>query len=523
MDHREARKSFGSDSAQLVYGKRADGTLAHISEVARGLACLCICPACDGQLVARTKADFRVPHFAHNGGEACGWGPETALHLLAKELFRFNPTLFLPERLALDKQQHVFTLPAQEAATEFLWMEYTDGDGVIPDVCIRAQGHELFVEVAVTHFCEAEKVARLRKRGVPTIEIDLSKMPRDSTRDAIGEAVLRSATRLWLCHPNIDKAKAKLAEEERTRHEKIAKEHAATVERGKALAETYRAVADTFQPADEGVYRLEELDDLGLADYIGFDIAGVASFTVAPAVWQATILTEVFLDKALGNPAVSAVPITQHLEKAGLVRQEFKYIPGDVADHAMRFNKDFTPPWKAVDLYLKLLVSAGVLTQYGNSVALSNRLYSQANLCEEVAGTVAWILDQLPAAERGNMTADSWLSSKHPKSGKTFRAMLGPESDLVSGINAIVDMIEGKGPPVRQTFGLPVEGAIQRRRVRMALQAEERHAQQNAESFLNARDDDLGRTTPLLYVRDEETRRKVLVKLPQWQREFGKQ
>ncbi|TIQ19889.1 MAG: hypothetical protein E5X61_27130, partial [Mesorhizobium sp.] len=83
MDHGEARKSFGSDSAQLVYGKRTDGTLAHISDVVRGLACQCICPACEGQLVARTKADFRVPHFAHNGGEACGGGPETALHLLA--------------------------------------------------------------------------------------------------------------------------------------------------------------------------------------------------------------------------------------------------------------------------------------------------------------------------------------------------------------------------------------------------------------------------------------------------------
>lgn len=66
-EHEDTRDRWGSLQAKLVWGKAPDGTLAHISTVQRGRACNCSCPACDGQLVARTKADHMVPHFAHSG------------------------------------------------------------------------------------------------------------------------------------------------------------------------------------------------------------------------------------------------------------------------------------------------------------------------------------------------------------------------------------------------------------------------------------------------------------------------
>lgn len=37
MDHEQAQKSYGTDRAQLVYGRRPDGTFAHIGEIPRGL------------------------------------------------------------------------------------------------------------------------------------------------------------------------------------------------------------------------------------------------------------------------------------------------------------------------------------------------------------------------------------------------------------------------------------------------------------------------------------------------------
>jgi hypothetical protein len=37
----------------LVFGERADGTMAHVSEVSSGLECNCVCPGCGTRLVAR--------------------------------------------------------------------------------------------------------------------------------------------------------------------------------------------------------------------------------------------------------------------------------------------------------------------------------------------------------------------------------------------------------------------------------------------------------------------------------------
>ncbi|PAQ08137.1 hypothetical protein CIT26_19445 [Mesorhizobium temperatum] len=530
--------------------------------------------------------------------------------------------LFLPERFALDKQQRVFTLPAQEVATEFLRMEYTDRERIIPDLYVRALGHEFFVEVAVTHFSDAEKVERLRKHGVPSIEIDLSKLPRDSTPEAIAEAVLRSAKRQWLFHPNIDKAEAKREEIERQRQAELAESLAKPIAQGKSLTLTYKDAVETFKSFSAEYPRKADLEAVGIAEHVGIKVPGFACFTVTPAVWQSMILIDVFHESALGNQAPAAIPIANYLEKRGLIRPQFKRIPRDVADYANSFDWNFAPPWKAVDSYLKHLAKAGVLFPQRSGMALSGLYKSRLTVVESATQAVKWILAQLPAAERGNMTAESWLDSVHADSGLTFRAALQPGLEFAfeigSGINAIAHMLAKSGPVPRRTFGLPIEAALERHSAEGALRAAEQRKERleevaryrqsrrdrlcvdveqaltgpaigeflntkradlggmtpvesaedsevglsrarellsnlvrqredeaedaaerqlyrekitadakrtlsagNVESFLNARDDDLGRMTPLLYVRDEDTYRKALVKLSQWEREFG--
>src|SRR5690606_10040968 len=97
--HVLVRDQHGDDRAKLVYGEAVDGKLVHIRTVERGLKCGCICPGCKKPLVAKTKADKVVPHFAHHG-PACGGGPETALHKLAKQIIAENLRLVVPERVA---------------------------------------------------------------------------------------------------------------------------------------------------------------------------------------------------------------------------------------------------------------------------------------------------------------------------------------------------------------------------------------------------------------------------------------
>lgn len=634
-DHEEARKPYGSDRAQLVYGRRPDGTLAHISEVQRGLACGCVCPACQGNLVARLKDEHQVPHFAHHCGEACGGGPETVLHLLAKEAFRINPTMLLPERLALNERKRVVTKAGQKVETKFLRLEYSDPKKVIPDLYVRALGYDLFVEVAVTHFSDEAKIQRLREHRIPAVEVDLSRVPRDATREVVADAVLRSAPRHWLYHPGIDAAQAKRRADEETWRAEIEKRQATAQakhdRRVNELLHAYRT-ASRHNVTDE-VPRLAELQAVGLTEHIGIMVAGIACFTVPPAVWQARILTDVFHDRCLGNGVCNAVPITQHLEKARIIRSPFLRVPGMVADDAAMIEPDFAPPWQAVDAYLKHLASAAVLVQHGYGMVLARQFaepWKARTLAEKqrtaviqaAVQAVDWILAELPDDERGNVTGESWLDSIHAESGTTYRAALQSdiEAPKIAGeIDAIVDMLEKHGPLPYGTLGLPIEGAIDRHKVRMAKRTEEQREKQIQEAnrlrqsrrdrlcvdaeqalpgaevgvflttkrddlngmtpleaaedsesglsrarerlsdlarqrareaeaaalrklyqekitddatrrlagehshvFLNGRDDDLGRMTPLAFVKDESTYRTVLGKLSEWEREFGR-
>ncbi len=632
--HQEARKSYGSDRAQLVYGLRPDGTLAHISEVQRGIACDCNCPACGGRLVAR-KGDEKVPHFGHDDGEACGGGPETVLHLLAKEVFRANPAMLLPERLGLNKGNIVMK-PGQEVTTQFLRIEFTDPKKIIPDLYVRALGYDLFVEVAVTHASDETKIRRLREHGTMAVEIDLSKLPRDSTREQIADAVLRSAPRCWLYHPDIDRAQAKnRADEEKWQAAQANRQANYQAKHDKRVDELARAYAEALRQSTGNkvaVPRYAELLAIGLAEHVGIEVAGCACFTVPPAAWQAIILAEVFHDRCLGSGVCKAVPIAKHLEKRRLIRPQFQRVSREVAEDTVVVEPRFAPPWKAIDSYLLHLLGTGVLVKRGYSLLLANPFadeWTARTLAEKqrtavihaAVQAVDWILDELPDEERGDMTGESWLDSVHAESGMTYRAAIQSDIEvpkIAAEIDAIVAMLGKSGPLPYATVGLPVRGAIERRKAQMTKQSEElrekqiqdakglrqsrrdrlcvdaekelsgpdlgaflntkrddlsgmtpleaaedsepglsrarnvlselvrqraRQAEADAErkryqekitadakrslqaehvdAFLNGRDDDLGRTTPLLFAKDENTYRKALKKLSEWQREFG--
>ncbi|MFK0693164.1 hypothetical protein ACFX5Q_34275 [Mesorhizobium sp. IMUNJ 23033] len=230
-----------------------------------------------------------MAHFAHHDVEACGGGPETVLHLLAKEAFRSNPKLILPERLGLDNKRLVMK-PSLEVETEFLRLEYNDSKTIIPDLYVRALGYDLFVEVAVTHFADSAKIQRLREHKIPAVEIDLSKLPRDSLRDAINEAVLKTAMRRWLYHPGIEAARAKQdADELKWQQERGRREAAAAAKyrsRVEQTATAYRQALANPVGRDFVVPREVELQAIGLAKFVGRDVPGFACFSEPPAVWS---------------------------------------------------------------------------------------------------------------------------------------------------------------------------------------------------------------------------------------------
>ena len=75
-------------SESLLFGERADGTLAQISEVPSGIACGCRCLSCQRPWVARKGEQMGHYLGLYSAAEehACESGPKAALHRFAKEL-----------------------------------------------------------------------------------------------------------------------------------------------------------------------------------------------------------------------------------------------------------------------------------------------------------------------------------------------------------------------------------------------------------------------------------------------------
>ncbi|SIT46181.1 conserved hypothetical protein [Paraburkholderia ribeironis] len=63
-------------------------------------------------------------------------------------------------------------------------------DGIRPDFLGVCQGNAIFVEVTVTHEPDALKLEVLKRLQTPTLEIDLSAVPRDVTALEVRRRVL---------------------------------------------------------------------------------------------------------------------------------------------------------------------------------------------------------------------------------------------------------------------------------------------------------------------------------------------
>lgn len=196
---------FSSKAAKLVYGVDALGKIRHVSEVERGDACGCICPACDAPLTARKGPD-NVHHFGHQASSSCATAPETALHKLAKEIVATKLLLALPEVRAEFNGEATVIYKAGPLSFDKAIQEARHLQNVVPDLYVERDGHRLLVEIYVTHACDEVKRAELKSRGIATVEIDLSDLPRNASRAEVEEAVLEKADRYWVFHPKIDAA-----------------------------------------------------------------------------------------------------------------------------------------------------------------------------------------------------------------------------------------------------------------------------------------------------------------------------
>ncbi|WP_155922505.1 hypothetical protein [Mesorhizobium sp. L103C131B0] len=333
--------------------------------------------------MARTLAE--TPHFAHHHRDACGGGPETALHKLAKQIIKERLLLFVPRRIANHGSVEQVLPGREKIQLESATLEFRDPQQIVPDLYVTLGGRKLFVEIAVTHPCGEEKIRRIRQHGVAAIEIDLWHIPRDAALEVVADAVIRSAPRKWLFNEAIDRAVVELQKEATAAMGAAANKLTADA-RQKARA--YNIALDSM-PEPLPISTIDVLRGIGLDKHIGLEVAGYGCFTTHPSL-EAAI-------EALDNR--------------------------------------FAAPWKAVEFYLKYLTGVGVALDWTHGFAISPAVASSwfDQVMEEMSRssartgieeTVRWLLDQLPDEERGGMTVEDWLNMINPETAEPYAALL---------------------------------------------------------------------------------------------------
>ncbi len=193
--------------------------LVSISQVKSGLACGCICPECKAPLIAR-KGEVNIHHFAHSSSdeqESCTRAFETSIHKMAKQILEEEGYIRLPEFDAVasekdlkDRVHYERECVEAKGTRRFSKVEVEYWfDDIRPDVLVYGQsGAPIMIEVYVTHKVDQEKHRKIEEKGIPTVEIDLSSVSYDITKEKLRELVVGDLkNKKWLYSPGYEEAK----------------------------------------------------------------------------------------------------------------------------------------------------------------------------------------------------------------------------------------------------------------------------------------------------------------------------
>ena len=155
-------------------------------ETRNGAKCECICvePDCKGHLEA-CQGDVRTTwYFRHQNKTDCKGGPMTALHILAQELLAEDRTIKITGgEVSYSNATREWSIPASRFRA--------DVAGTKPD------GSQFLIEIFVTHKLqdEEEKVNLIRKQEIHSIEIDLSKVDLEISRENLLDLLLTDVSK----------------------------------------------------------------------------------------------------------------------------------------------------------------------------------------------------------------------------------------------------------------------------------------------------------------------------------------
>lgn len=188
-----------------LYVALKDNQLIDIESVPSGLRCGCVCPYCHEKLIAK-KGKKRQHHFAHYSGDSCQYGYQTSLHLMAKEIISELKTFSIPKVYlnALNKNEKISD--SMNIQIQEVYLEHKIDD-IIPDIILKtSNGQSLLVEIYVTHSIDQQKLEKIKKLNISTIQIDLSKIDRLITKEElIGFLNSDNSNKQWIYNSCVEK------------------------------------------------------------------------------------------------------------------------------------------------------------------------------------------------------------------------------------------------------------------------------------------------------------------------------
>ena len=299
-----------NSSASVPFGLK-DGVMYEPLQVVLGQHCGCVCPGCSRPLMAKhcLKSDT-IAHFAHMPGDDCSYGRETSIHLAAKQLIEQYKKIHLPSLIAEAVLQDIngfehkaLKTLAQSGLKTFnaVRLEQKVSDFRPDLIAVNEDGSELLIEIAVTHFVDVEKQAKIDKCGIALIEIDCKSVPLNDF-DQLKTLLFEPSTNVkWLYHPDVlgeclelerslqpylDEA---IAQQEKYRLEeenerRLAREK---LERKKAKIAEFKAMSEQEKLSKSLKYM--GLSENNIPNFLNFKSKVGYSFDVASTVWQSSL------------------------------------------------------------------------------------------------------------------------------------------------------------------------------------------------------------------------------------------
>ena len=455
-----------SDGSRIVAYDRKNGQRVHIKNAKNGKTCGCVCECGRLMIAYQGNNKHRFQHDRSTDGRTCQASGESALHKFAKDVLQNRLEIQIPQLEENDGHNKIIVTEAKILRFDSAILEKKQGE-TVPDVICLIKGRKLQVEFAVTHFCDEEKVNKIRKLDIASIEIDLSEF-RIRKLDELHDIILFEADRKWLHNPKSEAARAKLQEKEGERQEGIRLKANSLIEAIKAQAP--HPIIGSFEWTERA--RSNEI-------FAALDEAKNVSpgFSVADGEWKAFLLIELGISESKGFSSKDAF---ERLKARNWILKEFQFIDTEISERIKQTGlPSFLTPWEAVIGFLSDMTSRDFLVQgngwkyfrgqelFAAGKHTKRRRELPVSRRKELEDTVSEILLKTHFEEHSAFSFESWLCQYAKSFGfeishiwlvdeDTWRQFCSPLSILLSEV----------GSPLRaitDLHGLPISDERERR------------------------------------------------------------